>query len=190
MAVALDTFAGIIRTSTNTIPVSLTVASGHSNLALVFLIASENNLTVSSVAGGGGGAWAKIDSVASAPFNFEIWALAGPSTGSVTATATMSGTITPDNNGVLYSLYNVDQTTVADGYASGTGHSLSTTLSSGGMVIAQLDAGGDPGVIVTGTEDYNSVNNAFWRTGHNSVSGTVAWTASGNLMQICNVRKA
>lgn len=192
-SVAIDTSAGLFRTSTNLVPVSLTVAAG-TNRALIFLIGNQNTLTVSSVAytTGSGGAWSKIGSVITGVFDFEIWASIGPSTGAVTAQATMSGTITPDTDGVLYSMQNVDQTTPADGYNSAfpSVNTVSTTLSSGGMVLAQYAGGSAPGAITSGAEDYTDVNNAFWRAGHNSSTGTVAWTNNGDILQICNVRKA
>lgn len=192
-SVALDVAAGSITTgAVNVASQSLTVAN-QSNRALVILIGNISTLTVSAVAytAGSGGAWAKLGSIVDSNRELEIWSSVAPSTGSVTAQATFSGNNTLDLNLVLYSVYNVDQTTPLDGYASvASAATLSTTLSSGGMVIGHVLNGSDPGAITVGNEDYNASNNGFWRGAHNSGSGVLTWTNAGNIIDMCNVRKA
>lgn len=195
-SVALDVAAGnLVTGANNLIPVSLTVAAG-SNRALVFLIGNGADLTVSSIAytAGSGGTWARLGGTSNAGLReLEIWSSVAPSTGAVTVQVTMSGNVTPsDGVGVLYSLQNVDQGTPLDGYASNEGAvTISTTLSSGGMVLGQLIAQANAAPILVGSEDYSNATNEFWKAGHNSGSGTLTWTSvSANTMDICNVRKA
>lgn len=191
--VALDVAAGGLTHSGATNSQTITVAP-NVNKALIALIANDNTLTVSGViyTAGSGGAWAKLNSFSTGNHEIEIWSSVAPSNGSVTVQATYSGTITQDANLVLYSLFNVDQTTPLDGYVSGANVvTLTTTLSSGGLILAHVGANTNPGVIITGTEDYNDAFNEFWKTGHNAASGTVAWTTSGTgAMNVCNVRAA
>lgn len=198
--VALDVFAGnLVTGATNLVDVSLTVAS-NSNRVLVAMLGNDTTLTVSGIAftaGSATGSWNKLGSIVSGggTRELEIWTCVGPSTGSITVRATFSGNFTPTDGVMgLYSLYNVDQTTPADGYVSDGSNAvvtLSTTLSSGGMVLGMIVGGSAIQPIVTGTQDYNNAVNQFWAIGHNAASGTMTWSnaANGRGINVANIRK-
>lgn len=197
--VTFDTAKGAFSTSgTTTDTGAFTVAAG-SNLALV-CTGSTDVTAITSVtgvtftAGSASGSWTQQGTIyTNGDRKFDTWYVTGPATGSTNVRFTWDGTISGGDGAVVcMALQGVDQTTPLDScqdVASST-VTMNATLSSGGMVFALLQAPGNPGAIVTGTEDYAAVNNEFWRFGHNSASGTVAWTtaAQGRGMRGCNVR--
>lgn len=204
-AVAIDVAGGIGNVGvTNLITKTSTIAA-NPNRCLVALLVNGISLTVSGIAYTlGSGTWNKLGSVVAGggTRNLEIWSSVAPvdSGGSVTIQATHSGNFAVNDDGwlVLYSLYNVDQGTPVDGYASDGGAStvtLSTTVTAGGMMLCQLVSGG--GVItpmVTGIQDFTTTNNLVCVAGHNTGSGTVfcTWTnaVNGRGINACNVRAA
>lgn len=184
--------AGLVHTGTTN---SQTITVGvNVNKAIIALIGNDNSFTVSAVdyTAGSGGAFVKLGSVASANFELEIWSSVAPAAGSTTVRATYSGTITQDAMLLLHSLYNVDQATPVDGYAVNAAdtNSVSTTLSSGGLVLGCAVKSPNPDPIVSGTQDYSDAFNANWRAAYNSASGTIGWTTNTPLINLCNVRKA
>jgi len=195
MAVTLDVFAGsrVTNTGIATIDESLKVAS-NSNRALFVLVGNDSSLTVSSVSYtvGSGGVWAQVGSRTNGVHINEIWSSVAPSTGSVTIRVTLSGNITVDCNSNVYSLYNVDQTTPADGYASAiSGNTITAVQTSGGMAIGHFQGISSFGAITAGVEDFANINNEDWRAAHNSASGTLTYTNTpgGVTIDACNVRQ-
>lgn len=199
-SVAIDTQnSALIAESGGTVSVTLTVAN-QSNRALIALIGNSNNRTVSGVAytAGSGGSWAQLGSiVVSAQYAYEIWTSIAPSTGSVTVQATLSSAIGAGSDAVieLYSLYNVDQTTAADGYASAPStETLNVTSSATGMALCSFGASSNPDPIISGTLDLSDANNIFWRAAHFQTGPTATFTwqsgAGPRVINGCNVRKA
>lgn len=188
---AIDSVAGNTASSASltTVSTSLTVAS-NSTRAMIALIGNNQAataLTVVSVAytAGSGGAWAKLGSIiaSSGANGLEIWYSTGPSTGSVTAQATMSGTgAGGSNNLVLYSVYNAP--TPADTYTSSIAATVSISVAASGLVLAYLISNGSPGAITQGVQDYSDPGSVggFFYAGHNSGTNpvTVAWTTTAN----------
>jgi hypothetical protein len=195
MAVSIDTQISAIGTANagngNAISATLTVAN-NTNRGLVALIGNDDTLTVNTVAytTGSGGAWAKLGGpISNGQREYEIWTSIGPSTGSVTVKATYSGAGVLDEMVQLYSLFNTDQTTLADGFASNnTGtSSLNVTISSGGMGLCAGAFASNPDPIINGTQDLTDTVNDFWRAAH-ATDGVFAWTAGGRVLVGCNVR--
>jgi hypothetical protein len=195
--VTIDTSNGNLATgAVSTVSVTLSVAN-NSNRVLVALIGNDNTLTVSGVAftsGSASGTWTKLTgSMSNPPREEEIWYVTGPSTGSVTVQATFSGNIVSDGVIVLYSLYNVNQSTPVDTYTStvATTESLSVSTSASNLVLVMLAAAAAQGAITSGVQDYTNSNNSIWAAGHNTdpSSATVSWanSANGRGMDGCNV---
>lgn len=194
-SVALDTFNhNLVTGATNLVSVSLTVAS-NANKVLVALIGSDATLTVSSVAytSGSGGAWAKLNSASAGAREYEIWSSVAPSNGSVTVQATYSGNFGGGDGVVqLYSLYNVNQSTPINNYASGgTVDSLVVTSDANGLALCGFCAAGNPDPLTGGgTNDMSDVNNSAWRAAHFNSSPTATFTYAtgfGRLTNGCNV---
>lgn len=199
MAVTIDTQnSTLIAESGTTVSVTLTVAN-QSNRALVALIGNSSSRTISGVAytAGSGGAWAKLGSILNggAGVEYEIWSSVAPSTGSVTVQATFSSTINAGSDGVIemYSLYNVDQTTPVDGYASAPStETLNVTSDATGMALCSHISVSNPDPLSGGgTNDLSDANNNFWRAAHFQTGPTATFTwvaASPRVINGCNVR--
>lgn len=199
--VAIDAFnSNLVTGATALIPVTINPVGTNGNRALVALISNDNTLTVTGVAytAGSGGSWGSaIGTVVDGNREYEIWVSKAPTTGLVTVQATLSGNIGAfDGVMVLYSMYNVDQTTPVDGYASTIAAvaNLAVVISSGGMSLVHIGCNASPGVITQGIEDAALSGNSIWRSAHNTGSGSVttAWPtdANGRGLDGVNVRKA
>lgn len=199
MAVTIDTQnSGFISESGTTVSATLTVAN-QANRVLVALIGNSTSRTVSGVAytAGSGGSWAQLGSILNggAGIEYEIWSSVAPSTGSVTVQATLSATINAGADAVIqvYSLYNVDQVTPVDGYASASNtNTLNVTSDATAMALCSHVSSGDPDPLSGGgTGDLSNVNNQFWKAAHfqTGPTATFSWVAaSPKLINGCNVR--
>jgi hypothetical protein len=199
-SVAIDTQnSALIADSGNTVSVTLTVAN-QSNRALVALIDNSQSRTVSGVTytAGSGGAWTQLGTVLNpgAGVELEIWTSTAPSAGSITVQATLSSNLGGGADAVmqLYSLYNVDQTTPADGYASAQStETLDVSSSASAMALCSLCSVSNPDPIISGTNDLSNNSNIFWRAAHfqTGPTATFTWTAATpRAINGCNVRKA
>jgi hypothetical protein len=202
--VTIDNFVGnLVTGAVSTIDLALTggVGAGLTHPCLVIVVANEQPVTpwtvsgISFVAGSATGTWTKFNGYTGGGGirEFEIWYCTGPAAGACTARVTWTGTIGADDGAAgMWSLANVDQVTPLSGYLTDGGSStasLTTTLTTGGLIVGQLCSAGAQ-TILTGIQDYTNSNNALWYVGHNAGSGTLAWNtnANGRGMNICNVR--
>lgn len=198
-SVAIDTQnSAVIVDSGSAVSVTLTVAN-QSNRALVALVGNNQTKTFSGVAytAGSGGAWALLGSIVTTQYEYEIWTSVAPSTGSVTVQATLSSAIGGGADAIiqLYSLYNVDQTTPADGYASAPAtETLNVTSAATGMALCSFGSSSNADPIISGTNDLVDNQNLFWRAAHFQTGPTATFTwqsgAGPRVINGCNVRKA
>lgn len=184
--VTFDKAAGNLVTGAVSIN-DVTINPVAAGAVLVALIGNDNTLTVNSVAytAGGSGSWTKIGSVVSGNRELEIWVNSTPAVGSNTIRTTYSANLGATDGVAVVLSFLGGTSTVANTYTSdnvGTAPTITLTASAGAMIAAMAVANGALSPVLSGTEDYNNVNNDFWNVAHKLGSGstTITWTGTVN----------
>lgn len=143
-----------------TLNFDITVAGGHSNLAL--LVAVFTNGTVSGMSRPGGGTWSELGAAnGNGGLRGTLYRCMGPATG--LATVTISFSVTPSSNVevVAYSLYDVDPTTPTDGFVTATTGTLTVVTQSGDRAFSLCSATNDQPLVSGDTTSLDIGNFAF-----------------------------
>lgn len=118
---------------------ALTITS-HSNQILLLLAGTANTTANGVIASVSGASCTWVNNGGPTTLNamqFEAWTCKAPASGSQTVTVTSTGDVVGAMGVILYSLYNVDQATVANGYSTATsGNLVITTGSSNDMAVS------------------------------------------------------
>lgn len=177
MAVGYDTHVTTAASSGTTIDCTLTVASNSNRLAVMIITMTQNSPSVSGVAytSGSGGTWTLLGTHVGGVRMTSIWYSTAPSTGSITARATLA-TIDLGGAATLYSLYDCDQTTPMDGYVSGgVTNDLTLTSAVGDLGLFGGVFATSPGTITPGTTDYSATPYDFARVQRASGASSIVF---------------
>lgn len=184
MAVTFDTVAYGETGANSSFQAVPTIAAGHTNLVLVFLIVLDDtgSRTVSSISGAGV-TWSPFATGAgNGRFRGAVWfAIGAISTGAQTLTVTMSGAVTNQTGGYVYSYYNVNQTTpLAGAVFTISGNNVITVASGDGAAMSQFDNNNNRTVTgCTTTLDDTGFSNIGHSATHCTASPTSTATWSG-----------
>lgn len=163
---------------------TITVATGHQNLAIVALIGFQDtgSATISNVSGAGA-TWSQFSTgVGLGSVQGAIWVGIAPTTGAQTVTATISGTgATGVTSLVVYSMYNVNQTTPLLGAVYTTTGGQAITAATGDMPLStQFDTNTQRTVTgCTTATDSTGFTSIGWSATHCVTSPTSTFTWSG-----------
>lgn len=173
-----------VGTGNTSVATTITVATGHQNLAIVALIGFQDTASASITnVSGAGATWSSFATgVGLGNMSGAIWVGIAPTTGAQTVTATISGTgATGVTSLIVYSMYNVNQTTPLSGAVFTTAGGNVITAAAGDMPLsAQFDTNTNRTVTgcntATDTTGFTSIG---WSATHCVASPTSTFTWSG-----------
>ena len=174
--VTIDTFAkanggnGI-----TSLGVAITIAAGHTNLALVVMTGSSSQTTgqISSVTGGGATWGSPSNGVGNGTYEGGCCIGTAPSTGSQTITVNWAGTTTQSCGLAIYSLYNVNQSTPGGTpvFAIASPITVSGSTSGDLILFADFDTNNNQTLSGTGiTQDQNAFGQIGTSSAHNDAT--------------------
>lgn len=183
-----DASSEFVTGANSTYSISVTVGTGHSNMALLLLSSVQDTGTVAissiSCSVGTCGTWANCGTgslTGNGNMRGQVWGATVSSTGTVTASVTLTGTVTTGAGAILYSIYNVKQSGVCGSPVVTTSGSENISISANDIALS-ADFDGNTNRTVSGcttTLDQSGFSTSGFAAAHCSANPTSTFTWSG-----------